>query len=141
MNILVMMWKNLCGGSRTLLFPARPKVTEHYRGLVLYEPTLCTGCGMCKFRCTGGAIEIKPGKGEFTWSYDPGRCTFCGRCLEGCKTHALSQESECPPIYLKNGELKKSYTVARKPPAPRPAPAAPPAAAGHTVNPATGGAQ
>jgi formate hydrogenlyase subunit 6/NADH:ubiquinone oxidoreductase subunit I len=65
-------------------------------------------------RCTARAIEFKAGKGEFTWSYEPGQCTFCGRCVEGCKEHALSQDSECPPIYLTPGELKKSYTVARK---------------------------
>jgi formate hydrogenlyase subunit 6/NADH:ubiquinone oxidoreductase subunit I len=142
MNILTMMWKNLLGGSRTVLFPARPKVTERYRGLVQFDPTLCTGCAVCKFRCTSRAITFKAGKGEFTWSYDPGQCTFCGRCVEGCKTHALSQDSDTPPVYLTLGELSTSYTVARKPPAPRPTPAAPaatPAAA--EPKPATGGAQ
>jgi Fe-S-cluster-containing dehydrogenase component len=126
-----------------VLFPARPKVTERYRGLVRFDPTLCSGCAVCKMRCTARAIEFKTGKGEFTWSYEPGQCTFCGRCVEGCKEHALSQDSECPPIYLTIGELKKTYTVTRKPPAPRPAAvAAPPAAAQPAPTPAaTGGAQ
>ena len=141
MNILAMLWKNLWGGSRTLLYPARPEVSEHYRGLVLFDPSLCTGCAVCKFRCTSRAIEFKPGKGEFTWSYDPGKCTFCGRCVEGCKAEALTQESACPPIYLTAGELKVSHTIVRKPPAPRPAPATPPAAPAQTPKPATGGAQ
>jgi formate hydrogenlyase subunit 6/NADH:ubiquinone oxidoreductase subunit I len=141
MNILTMMLKNLWGGSRTMRFPARPKVTEHYRGLVQFDPTLCTGCAICKFRCTSRAITFTAGKGVFTWSYDPGQCTFCGRCVEGCKSHALSQEEACPPIYVSIGELKKSYTVARKPPAPRPAPATPPAAGEPTPKPAAGGAQ
>lgn len=148
MNILTMLWKNFWGGSRTLLFPARPNVTQHFRGLVQFDPNLCTGCAICKFRCTSRAITYKAGKGEFTWSYDPGQCTFCGRCVEGCidhalkegrTEHALSQESACPPIYLEQGALKKTYTVQRKAPAPRPAapkPAAPPA-----TEPATGGAQ
>ena len=96
MNILTMLWKNLWGGSRTLLFPARPAVTERFRGLVHFDPALCTGCAICRFRCTSRAIEFKAGKGEFTWSYDPGQCTFCGRCVEGCKDHALSQESDMP---------------------------------------------
>ena len=143
MNILTMLWKNLWGGSRTLLFPERPQVSEHYRGLVRFDPTLCSGCAICRMRCTARAIEFKTGKGEFTWSYDPGHCTFCGRCVEGCKEHALSQDSECPPIYLTIGELKKSYTVARKPPAPRPVPVAtPPAAVEPAPTPAaTGGAE
>src|SRR5260370_22013189 len=127
MNILTMLWKNLFGGHRTLLFPERPRVTERFRGLVQFDPARCTGCAICKFRCTSRAIEFKGGKGEFTWSYDPGQCTFGGRCVEGCKDHALSQQSACPPIYTEIGELKKSYTVARKAPV-KPAVAAPAAA-------------
>ena len=154
MNILTMLWKNLWGGSRTMLFPARPKVTARYRGLVRFDPTLCSGCAVCKMRCTSRAIDFKTGKGEFTWSYEPGQCTFCGRCVEGCKEHALSQDSEIPPIYLTIGELKKSYTVARKPPvrkpvaapAPKPAaaepqPAAASASSAQAPNPINGGAQ
>ncbi|MFZ0339763.1 MAG: 4Fe-4S dicluster domain-containing protein [Terracidiphilus sp.] len=130
MNILTMLWKNLRRGYQTLLFPARPKVTARFRGLVQFEPEYCTGCGICKIRCTSRAIDIKPGKGEFTWSYNPGQCTFCGRCVEGCVEHALKedriqhalkQQQDTPPIYLTQGELKKSYTVARRPPAPKPA--------------------
>jgi formate hydrogenlyase subunit 6/NADH:ubiquinone oxidoreductase subunit I len=136
MNILVMLWKNLWGGARTLRFPARPPVSVHYRGLVRLDPSLCAGCGICKMRCTAQAIEIRGGKGEFTWSYDAGHCTFCGRCVEGCKTHALSQESACPPIYLTPAELKVSFTIARKLPAPKPVL---PATDGQATNPAAGG--
>jgi formate hydrogenlyase subunit 6/NADH:ubiquinone oxidoreductase subunit I len=141
MNILTMLWTNLWGGSRTMRFPLRPDVTEHYRGLVTFDPALCSGCAICKMRCTAKAIEFKTGKGEFTWSYEPGQCTFCGRCVEGCKDHALSQESACPPIYLTVGELKKSYTVARKPPAPRPVAVAQPVVPAPTAEPAIGGRQ
>ncbi len=114
MKMLRMLWKNFWGGHRTLQFPARPRVTEHFRGLVQFDETLCSGCAICKFRCTSGAIDFKGGKGVFTWSYDPGRCTFCGRCVDGCKEHALSQREDTPPIYTQWGELKKAYTVARK---------------------------
>ncbi len=110
MNILTMLWKNLRRGYQTLLFPARPKVTPRFRGLVQFDPALCTGCAVCRFRCTSRAIEFKAGKGEFTWSYNPGQCTFCGRCVEGCiehalkegrTEHALSSKRPCPPIYLR----------------------------------------
>ncbi|MGB8261905.1 MAG: 4Fe-4S dicluster domain-containing protein, partial [Terracidiphilus sp.] len=131
MNIFTMLWKNFWGGNRTLLFPARPAAAEHYRGLVRFDPSRCSGCAICKFRCTARAIEFKGGKGEFTWSYDPAQCTFCGRCVEGCKDHALSQESAPPPIYTTKGELKEAHTIARKAPvrpAVVPAAAAPAAA-------------
>jgi formate hydrogenlyase subunit 6/NADH:ubiquinone oxidoreductase subunit I len=143
MNIFAMLWKNLWGGSRTLLFPSRPKVSKGYRGLVHFDPDLCTGCAICRFRCTARAIEFRAGKGEFVWSYDPGHCTFCGRCIEGCKSHAITQDSETPPVYLNIGELKNSYTVARKTPAPKTAaPAsAPPPAANPAADPSPGGTQ
>lgn len=150
MNILTMLWKNLLRGPETLHFPARPPVSAGFRGLVQFNPDLCTGCALCKFRCTSRAIEYKAGKGEFTWSYDPGRCTFCGRCVEGCiehalkegrPEHALTQEEACPPVYSTPGELKKTYTVARRAPAPRvasPPPTAAPAVA-ETANATAGG--
>ena len=96
------------------------------------------------------AIEFKAGKGEFTWSYDPAQCTFCGRCVEGCidhalkeghTEHALTQDSACPPVYLNEGELKVSFTVARKKsaaPQAKPAPAVTPAT---SSNPVPGGPQ
>lgn len=136
MNILSMMWKNLLGGARTLRFPARPRVTKGYRGLVRFDPELCTGCAICRFRCTARAITFTAAKGTFTWSYDPGQCTFCGRCVDGCKSHALSQAPECPPFYLTVGSLRSSYTLTRKPPAPRPAP---PATGNASSEPASGG--
>lgn len=129
MKILQMLWRNLRRGAVTLKFPARPKVTERYRGLVHMHPELCTGCAVCKLRCTSRAITYQAGKGEFYWSYDPGQCTFCGRCVEGCKTHAITQDAENPPIYTTQGELKQSFTIARKAPARPAAPAAKPAAA------------
>jgi formate hydrogenlyase subunit 6/NADH:ubiquinone oxidoreductase subunit I len=119
MNILTMLARNLKLGIQTLRFPARPPVSPGFRGLVRFDPALCTGCAMCRFRCTARAITFVAGKGEFTWSYDPGQCTFCGRCVEGCKDHALSQDPACPPIYLTQGELRHSYTLQRKPPTPK----------------------
>jgi formate hydrogenlyase subunit 6/NADH:ubiquinone oxidoreductase subunit I len=142
MKMLSMLWKNFWGGHRTLQFPARPHVTEQFRGLVQFDPTRCTGCAICKFRCTSRAIDFKGGKGEFTWSYDPGQCTFCGRCVDGCKDHALSQESDTPPVYTTLGELKKSYTVVRKATVKPAAATAKPAATAAAAPAATaGGAQ
>ncbi len=119
MRILTLLWNNVRRGVMTLRFPARPPVTEGYRGLVQFEPSLCIGCAICRFRCTAKAITFQAGKTDFTWSYDPGQCTFCGRCVEGCKEHALSQERACPPVYLTSGALRQSWTLPRRPPAPK----------------------
>ena len=116
MKIVRLLWNNLRGGIDTLRYPAAPPVTEGFRGLVHFDPQRCTGCAMCRFRCTARAITFTAAGKEFTWAYDPGQCTFCGRCVDGCKEHALSQDPECPPIYLAIGTLRRSYTLARKTP-------------------------
>lgn len=118
MNILTMLWNNLRGRARTLRFPARPAMNSGFRGLVHFDPARCSGCAVCRFRCTARAITFTAGKAEFTWSYDPGHCTFCGRCVDGCKEHALSQDEECPPVYSDLGSLRTSYTLPRKTPPP-----------------------
>lgn len=117
MKILRLLWSNVRSGAMTLRFPAGPPVSEGYRGLVLFDPSLCIGCALCRFRCTAKAITFQAGKTEFVWSYDPGQCTFCGRCVEGCKEHAIIQERACPPVYLTSGALKHSWTVPRRAPA------------------------
>lgn len=119
MNILRLLFSNLRHGVVTLRFPARPAVTNGYRGLVRFDPSLCIGCAVCRFRCTARAITFQAGKTDFTWSYDPGQCTFCGRCVEGCKEHALSQERACPPVYFSAGALKQSWTIPRRKPVPK----------------------
>jgi NADH-quinone oxidoreductase subunit I len=141
MSILTLLWNNVRHGAVTLRFPKRPMVGQGYRGLVSFNPELCTGCAICRFRCTARAITFSSAKSEFTWAYDPGQCTFCGRCVEGCKTHALSQASECPPVYLNIGELKRIYTLARKAPASKPAVAMPAVVGVAQVDRPEGGSQ
>ena len=141
MSILNLLWRNLRRGAMTLHFPERPPVSDGYRGLVRFDPDLCIGCAVCRFRCTARAITFTSAKTNFTWSYDPGQCTFCGRCVEGCKEHALTQEPECPPIYLTLGALKKSYTLPRKPPPPKPAATTAQDSGPQAANPFAGGAQ
>jgi formate hydrogenlyase subunit 6/NADH:ubiquinone oxidoreductase subunit I len=119
MKIVRLLWHNLRGGIATLRYPASPEVTEGFRGLVHFDPQRCTGCAMCRFRCTARAIAFTAAGKEFTWAYDPGQCTFCGRCVEGCKDHALSQDQECPPIYLDLGTLRRAYTLTRRTPLPK----------------------
>lgn len=117
MKILSLLWANLWRGPVTFRYPARPPVSQGYRGLVRFDPARCIGCAMCRFRCTAGAIAFQAGRTEFTWSYDPGQCTFCGRCVEGCKEGALTQEPACPPIYFARDALKTSWTLPRRQPA------------------------
>ena len=78
------------------LSPAPPGQRRTIAGWSASIPSSAPAAPSARFRCTARAIDFNAGKGEFTWSYDPGQCTFCGRCVEGCKDHALSQDSRMP---------------------------------------------
>ena len=123
MKIFGLLWKNLRHGVVTLRYPDAPSLKTGYRGLVHFDPARCTGCAMCRFRCTARAITFAAAGREFTWSYNPSQCTFCGRCVDGCKDHALSQDPDLPPIYVTPGTLNSSFTLQRRvPPKSRPDP-------------------
>ena len=123
MKILVLLWKNVRRGIATFRYPAAPPVREGFRGLVHFDPSRCTGCAMCRFRCTARAINFEAAGRQFTWSYNPAQCTFCGRCVDGCKDHALTQDADCPPIYFAAGSLTSTFTLQRKTPSPKSQPA------------------
>ncbi|HUA99285.1 MAG TPA: 4Fe-4S dicluster domain-containing protein [Terracidiphilus sp.] len=141
MNTLLLLIKNLFSRPVTVRFPAAPPVRSGYRGLVEYDATKCTGCGMCAFRCTSRAIVFRSGKTDFKWSYDPAQCTFCARCIDGCEAGALTMAAECPPVYLAAGALKRAYVTPRQRPTPPAQPAAPAAPALPGTAPAPGEAK
>ena len=116
MNIVSMLVENLLRGPVTLLFPERPPLAPRYRGLVEFDPSLCTGCATCAFVCTSAGIKFKSRRDTYEWTYDGGQCTFCGRCVDGCEAKAITMQSCAPPIYATTGELKHSHTLPRKKP-------------------------
>lgn len=75
----------------------RPPV-EAFRGMLHWNPELCTGCGLCVKDCPADAIELitidKDAK-RFAFRVHVDRCTFCGQCAYSCRF-------EC--IHLDNGE-------------------------------------
>jgi len=116
MNIVTLLVENLWRGPVTLRFPERPPSRPGFRGLVEFEPSLCTGCATCAFVCTSLAIKFKSRRDTYEWSYDGGQCTFCGRCVDGCEGKAITMQSSPAPAYENSGALKRLYTLARKKP-------------------------
>jgi len=68
-------------------------VPESARGLLTWDPTKCTGCGLCAKDCPAFALEVivldRKAK-RFVMNYDLGRCAFCGQCVETCRFGCLS---------------------------------------------------
>jgi hydrogenase-4 component H len=62
---------------------------DNFRWLPRRDDDLCTGCGACYERCSGGATNIKD-VGEYrTVTIDSLQCIFCGRCADVCPEKAL----------------------------------------------------
>jgi formate hydrogenlyase subunit 6/NADH:ubiquinone oxidoreductase subunit I len=117
MSILRLLLQNLRGGSVTLPFPERPPIQGAYRGLLQNQPEECTGCGLCAYICTSGAVSVERNPEGFKWTYKPGQCTFCARCVQRCPKHSLSMEETRPPVYAQQGELNTSINIKKKKPA------------------------
>jgi formate hydrogenlyase subunit 6/NADH:ubiquinone oxidoreductase subunit I len=78
----------------TVQYPReRRPVTPHLRGALLWDPTLCTGCGLCVKDCPAAAIELltvdKAAK-RFVLHYDADRCVYCGQCVWSCRFKCLA---------------------------------------------------
>ena len=103
MKILRFLWKNLRTESSTLRFPA-PPATMSFR-----EESASIRNSAPDAPCAASAAPrshpFHRGRQGLHLGLQPRQCTFCGRCVEGCKDHALSQESDSPPLYETAGGL------------------------------------
>ncbi len=70
---------------------------ERLRGLVVWEPGDCTGCGLCAKDCPSDALEVitidKKAK-RFVFRYDVGQCLFCQQCVESCRFGSLRMAND-----------------------------------------------
>ncbi|HTX70170.1 MAG TPA: 4Fe-4S binding protein [Thermoleophilia bacterium] len=112
MNIWTIIGGNARKEAQTLRFPDRPRLAEHFRGLVRIDPGKCLTCGICDYVCVSGAITVTAHALDCEWKYDPGRCTFCGRCVDHCPGEALRHEQERAPAYARPGALDTEAHVA-----------------------------
>lgn len=72
----------------------RMDIGEHYRGKLTYDPSNCTGCGLCMRACPAGAIKIvNEGTKEerkMKAVLNVGQCIFCCQCVDSCNRMCLS---------------------------------------------------
>ena len=85
----------------------KPPATERYpferrdapgrlRGQLFFDPTKCSGCGLCTRDCPSEAIElitVDKATKRFVIRYHIDRCTFCGQCVESCRFNCLGMSS------------------------------------------------
>ncbi len=84
--------------STTRLYPVeRVAPPERYRGTLLYDPSLCTGCSLCVKDCPADAIELvildRAAK-RYVMKYRIDRCIYCGQCVVNCKPKCLAMPNQ-----------------------------------------------
>lgn len=71
----------------------RAEAPEPLRGHLEWDPSSCTGCGLCAKDCPSNAIEMivldRKAK-RFVMRYHLGQCTFCAQCVESCRQGSIS---------------------------------------------------
>ncbi len=75
-----------------------PVISERYRGIIVYAPHDCIGCGICMRDCPTGALSVKNlGTKEnrlMRAELDTGRCIFCCQCVDSCPKKCLSSSPD-----------------------------------------------
>ena len=67
----------------------RQPVPTRLRGMVIWYPEKCVGCGLCVRDCPAAALELKTidRKGKrFVMRYQVDRCLFCAQCVKSCQS-------------------------------------------------------
>ena len=114
MNILTMLWKNLRRGYRTLLFPARPKVTPRLpRPGASSIPRSAPAAPSADSAAPRAPSSSKPARANSPGATTPASAPSAAAALKAARTRAQGRPTEdacqqdTPPIYLTIGELEE----------------------------------
>ncbi len=91
-GFLKVLFRNLLEGPSTDPFPLVPETftPDRLRGRVVIDPDLCMGCGICKYVCVAGAINITKREDGHTITVWHNACCRCAACRQYCPMKAIS---------------------------------------------------
>lgn len=95
----------------TRLYPAENLAPpERYRGILSFDPSLCTGCKLCIKDCPSDAIDLvildRAAK-QYVMRYRMDRCIYCGQCVVNCKFKCIGMSNQD----WEHAALKKNFMV------------------------------
>ena len=92
------IFKSFFTKSSTQLYPVeRVSPPERYRGILSYNPSVCTGCNLCVKDCPSDAIDlviIDRAANKYVMKYRMDRCIYCGQCVVNCKPKGMGMSHE-----------------------------------------------
>lgn len=77
---------------------------------MLYNPSLCIGCGACISACPGGSLSEEGG----AFRYDPSKCLRCGSCQAQCFTRSRKLSSAVMSLNTVYDQVMKDEVVYRR---------------------------
>lgn len=91
-GFLKVLFRNLLEGPSTDPFPLVPETftPDRLRGRVVVDEDLCMGCGICKYVCVAGAINITKREDSHTITIWHNACCRCAACRQYCPMKAIS---------------------------------------------------
>ncbi len=136
--LLPELWRTLFTRPITVRYPFGPlELPPYFRGKVIIEPTLCTGCGACVRDCPAFALELErksdalnkaeelalskaeglvlskaegsKGHEEFRLIHYHDRCAYCGQCQDVCRQGAIRLTSEYVPAAADRDALREEF--------------------------------
>jgi formate hydrogenlyase subunit 6/NADH:ubiquinone oxidoreductase subunit I len=82
----------------TELYPfERREAPGRLRGMLVFEPSTCTGCRICMRDCPARALDlvvVDKATKRFAMKFHADRCTYCAQCVVSCNFDALSMSHE-----------------------------------------------
>ncbi|MDD5686522.1 MAG: NADH-quinone oxidoreductase subunit I [Elusimicrobia bacterium] len=103
----------------TVRYPEQKLVLpDRFRGVLSYDKSICTGCGLCARICPSQCITLQTRKDEITGkrfveSYEVfnGRCNFCGLCVEICplKIKAIKHTKNYEIVFYNREEMTTKW--------------------------------